>query len=321
MTGYAGGRSVNIRTFERGDAAAQVAIYNEAAAELPRFKPATLDEVRRRQNSADFDPQSRFVVVENGRPVGYQAVHANGRVSFPWCRKGFENCAVPLFEHGLAYMRGRGQTKAFAAYRADWTAQCEFFLAHGFAKARDMVSFVIDLVDLPTPAMRAGSAITPVKEADVPAILKLAPRALRVQTPDELKRHLFQNPYFTPDCVFVLRSRANAQPVAVGVLIPNADYADPEKVDADMPCFRLGAFGTEGMQAKRIRGLFSLLAADDRDFGALALDMLGEASTRLHTTDIETLAAQAPLDAPHLLRFYQQYFRRQGSFPVFERSL
>ena len=33
------------------------------------------------------------------------------------------------------------------------------------------------------------------------------------------------------------------------------------------------------------------------------------------------LAAQVPSDVPPLLRFYKQYFRRQGSFPIYERPL
>ena len=40
---------MTIRTFQPGDEATQVAIYNEAAAALPRFKPATAVEVQRRQ--------------------------------------------------------------------------------------------------------------------------------------------------------------------------------------------------------------------------------------------------------------------------------
>src|SRR5262249_54276881 len=140
-------------------------------------------------------------------------------------------------------------------------------------------------------------------------------------TPEDLERHLIYNHYFTADKVYVLRSRPDDTPVAAGVLIPNQEYADPKKLDADMPCYRLGAFGTEGMQTKRVRGLFSLLAPAGGNFGPLALDLMTEASTRLQPTDIEALAAQVPSDVPHLLRFYQQYFRRQGSFPVFERAL
>jgi hypothetical protein len=33
------------------------------------------------------------------------------------------------------------------------------------------------------------------------------------------------------------------------------------------------------------------------------------------------VAAQVPSDVPHLLMFYQSHFRRQGSFPVYEKSL
>jgi hypothetical protein len=117
-----------------------------------------------------------------------------------------------------------------------------------------------------------------------------------------------------------MRSRNDDVPLAVGVLVANAEYADPKKVDSDMPCFRLGAFGTEGMRTKRIQGLFSFLAAE-RTASALGLDLMAESSSRLHDSDAEALAAQVPSDVPHLLRFYQQYFRRQGSFPVYERDL
>jgi hypothetical protein len=51
------------------------------------------------------------------------------------------------------------------------------------------------------------------------------------------------------------------------------------------------------------------------------LDLLRAAAMRLETTDLGTIAAQCPSDVPHLLRFYQAYFRRQGSFPIFERPL
>jgi hypothetical protein len=92
-------------------------------------------------------------------------------------------------------------------------------------------------------------------------------------------------------------------------------------VDALMPCFRLGALGTEGLSAKRINGLFSFVAADGPDLAPFVLDLLSHACLRLEDTNVEALAAQAPSDAPHLTRFYKQIFRRQGSFPVFERDL
>ena len=88
-----------------------------------------------------------------------------------------------------------------------------------------------------------------------------------------------------------------------------------------MPCFRLGAFGTEGMQTKRLNGLFSFLTRSDRDTMPLGLDLLGQAAFRLRQTEVSHLAAQVPSDAPQLLRFYQRLFRRQGSFPILERTL
>ena len=42
---------MKIRTYAPGDDGAQVSIYNEAAATLPKFKAATLDEVRRRTHA------------------------------------------------------------------------------------------------------------------------------------------------------------------------------------------------------------------------------------------------------------------------------
>src|SRR5258707_2500575 len=144
--------SMTIRTFQPGDEAAQVSIYNEASAELPKFKPATLDEIRRRHRAADFDPTMRFFALDGNLPVGYAAFHANGRVSYPWCRKGHEEFAEPLFQKVLEALQERGIRKAFAAYRGDWQAQIDFFLAHGFHKAREMVSFMVHLADTPTPA-------------------------------------------------------------------------------------------------------------------------------------------------------------------------
>ncbi len=313
---------MTIRTFEAGDEAAQAAIYNTAAAKLPKFKPANADEVKRRTRAADFDPKTRFYAVEGSRPVGYATFHANGRVSYPWCLPGHEKQAGPLFQAVLKAMRACGMTAAFAAYRADWKPVKEFFLGQGFQQTREMVNFVIELVDLPTPVETADLLMTPVRSTDMAEILALAPQALRVRTPEALARHLLENPYFDADAVFALRARSENKPlVAAGVVVERPPYADPRQVDAGMPCFRLGAFGTEGMQTKRINGLFSFLVRDDANAMPLGLDVLSHATHRLRSANATALAAQVPSDAPHLLRFYERYFHRQGSFPVFERSL
>jgi hypothetical protein len=312
---------MTIRTYQAGDELAQVSIYNEATSDLPKFKTATLEEVRRRQQAPDFDATARFYAVENGTVVGYAQFLANGRVNFPWCRKGQEQHAAPLFEAVVQAMRQRGMKKAFAAYRADWTPQRDFFLAHGFEKKRDMVNFVLDLAEMPTPAARPQSPVAPLEVGDVKYAFELVPSGLDVSSAAELDQHLLHNKYFPASSCFVLMDRNDGKPSAVGVLIENAAYADPYKVDAGMPCFRLGAFGSERMQVKRINGMFSFLARADSNVNMLGLELLGQAARRLDSSDVATVAAQVPSDLAHLHRFYQQYFRRQGSFPIYERSL
>jgi hypothetical protein len=312
---------MEIRTYRPGDEAAQVSIYNEAAGELPKFKPATLDEVRRRARGVDYDPAARFLALVDGQPVGYAGFQANGRISFPWCRKGHEAAAQPLLARVLHAMKESGRTRAFTAYRSDWAAQQQFFLNNGFQLRHEMVNYVLDLVQMPTPMARPSSSIGPATPDDVPALLEMGADVLLIRERAALEQYLFHNPYFSADSVFVLRSLKGGPALAVGILIANSAYADPRQVDAAMPCFRLGAFGTEGMTTKRINGLFSFLTADTHNAHPLALDLLGYAAYKLHDTEVETFAAQAPSDANQLLRFYKQYFQRQGSFPILERTL
>src|SRR5207248_9836742 len=176
--------------------------------------------------------------------------------------------------------------EGLAASRGGWAVQWDFFMAHGFSRARDIVNFTIDLADMPTPAAIATSNFAAVTPADVPAILALAPMALRSRTAEEFERHLLRNAYFGPESVYVLRNRAS-EAVAAGVLIHKDDYANPRLIDAGMPCFRLGAFGTEGMSVKRVDGLFSFLTRAGADTNALALTLMSEAdrkSTRLNSS-------------------------------------
>src|SRR5579871_4360442 len=112
--------AVPIRQFQPGDEAAQASIFNEAAAGLPGFKPAQPQEIRKRALARDFDPATRFFAEEGGRLVGYCGFQACGRISYPWCKKGFEQHAEPLFTAALDALTGRGVRRAFAAYRSDW---------------------------------------------------------------------------------------------------------------------------------------------------------------------------------------------------------
>jgi hypothetical protein len=312
---------MTIRTFQPGDDLAQVSIYNEAAGELPCFKPATLDEVRRRGLAPDFDPSTRFFALVNNRPMGYISFHASGRLSFPWTRKGHEALAEPLLKHALDQMKQQGHARSWSAYRGDWAPVRDFFLKHGFAQSKEIVNWVMDLAEMPTPAAKLQLPVSPLTPAVLPELLNFCPGLLRVKTTQELEKHLLHNEYFPADSVFVLRGKTHGQPVAAGILVANPSYSHPRQVDAQMPCFRLGAFGTEGLTTKRLNGLFSVLMADTKDVNPMALDMLGYAVSRLETTNVETIAAQVPSDMAHLMRFYKQYFIRQGSFPIYERAL
>ncbi len=219
-------------------------------------------------------------------------------------------------------MQERGLKKAFAAYRKDWPSVGEFFERNGFVLAREMVNFVQDLVEMPTVPHNPSTTATDLKRSDVPTIFHFCPEALRVDSPEGLEKHLFHNPYFGPESFFVLRRKTDSEAVGVGVVITELTFADPMVVDPLMPCFRLGAFGTETMQTKRLKGLFSFLAAPDNKFPIFALDALGQATLRIEALqDITSLAAQVPSNVEHLLQFYEGYFTRQGSFPVYERNL
>jgi hypothetical protein len=312
---------MTIRPFQAGDDLAQVSIYNEAAAGLPKFKPATVDEVRRRVNAPDFDPATRLFALAQGRPVGYVTLSSSGRLGYPWCRKGHEELAGPLFDAALAELKRLGVTRAFAAYRGDWAPPRAFFLERGFTCSREMVNFVMDLAEMPTPSARSLIAISPVERSDVPAMLELGRGLLRSRSAEELERQLFESPYFPPSSLFAIRPTPSSPPAAVGIAVTSAAFAPVGSVDPDMPCFRLGAFGTEGLTHKRINGLFSVLAANNRDIIPLGLDLLAYASRRLEDAGIETMAAQVPSDAAHLVRFYRGCFRRQGAFPLYERHL
>jgi hypothetical protein len=313
---------VTIRSYQSGDEHAQVAIYNTAAGALPRFKPATLHEVQRRIRTRDFDPGTRFYADENGRVVGYCMIQANGRISYPWCLPGHEAHAEPLLNAALAGLAKRSVQRPFTAYRGDWPTVNQFFLDRGFRQTREMVNFVLNFLDMPTPSVRPANAIGPLQAADVPAVLALGAGVSRFASPAALEKYLFANPYFPATALFGLRSAPDGALLAVGIFVTEATYADPRALDANMPCFRLGAFGTEGMSTKRVKGLFSFVARPDRTLPGFGMDLLGYAANHIGVDeDLECCAAQVPSDLPALLTFYQRHFQRQGSFPVLERDL
>ncbi|MBN9122394.1 MAG: hypothetical protein J0I06_25175 [Planctomycetes bacterium] len=311
---------MNIRTFQTGDEVTQASLFNVAAYALPGFKAATADEVRKRVRGRGFDPGARFYAEEGGQVVGYCALEPEqGRVSHPWCKKGFEAAAAPLFDAVLQAARARGLTKVFAAYRRDWQSVLQFFTDRGFVVARDVINYWADPVDLPTLVNRSRLPINRLQRADVPAVAAMGKGVIRIPA-EKLENYIFANPYFPAEAFLVLRA-PDETPKAVGIGLESSTYADVKKIDQLAPCFRLGAFGTEGLNTKRVNGLFSFLVANPQEALTAGLALLSEASQEMTDGTVTALAAQCPSDVPHLANFYARYFKEQGRFPVLEKQL
>jgi hypothetical protein len=312
---------VKIRTFQPGDEVTQAGLFNVAAFNLPGFKPATAEDVKRRTRGRGFDPTSRFYAEEGGQVVGYCTLEPEqGRISVPWCKKGFESAAPLLLEAALQSARDRGLTKVFAAYRRDWEPVLRFLAENGFTRARDIINYWADPVDLPTLVTRSKLPINRLTREDVPALAAMGKGIIRLPA-EKLEAYYFANPYFAVEAFLVLRGADGKTPLAVAVGLESAAYADVKKIDPLAPCYRLGAFGTEGRNTKRVNGLFSYLVADPAHALTAGMALLSEASQEMTEGTVEALAAQCPTDAPHLVGFYSRYFKEQGRFPEFEKAL
>jgi hypothetical protein len=311
---------VNIRNFQSGDEVTQASLFNVAAYALPGFKPATADDVKKRTRARGFDPTSRFYAVESGAVVGYCTLEPDqGRISFPWCKKGHEAVAGPLFDAVLQSARERGLMKVFAAYRSDWQPVLQFLTDHGLSVAREVINYWADPVDLPTLVNRSKLPINRLRRTDIPAIAAMGRGIIRLSE-EKLEDYFFNNQYFPSEAFLVLRA-SDETPKAIGVGLESSTYADVRKIDPLAPCFRLGAFGTEGYNTKRVNGLFSFLVANPQESLTAGLALLSEASQEMTDGTVTALAAQCPSDAPHLINFYARYFKEHGRFPMLEKQL
>src|SRR5207248_1968744 len=77
--------------------------------------------------------------------------------------------------------------------------------------------------------------------------------------PARLVEFVWENDRIEPSCLLALKEGPGARTRGIAVAIANREYADPTKLDAAMPCFRLGALGTESERHKRVNGLYSCL--------------------------------------------------------------
>jgi hypothetical protein len=306
-----------IRTHQQGDELAQVQIYNSAAGPLPGFKPATAEEVARRHQAAGGELIERLYAVDDGRVVGYIVWSPNGRISYPWCLPGAEVWRPILLEAALSEMSRRGDLQAWAAYRRDWLPVLTFFNEHGFTRARTMVNYVAELGQIPDLAPQPGQLIAPFKREDLPGLVTLGGDLFANADERLLAGFFWENAYFGPDVLFALKDVEDDRLLGVALCVVNSSYADPTRIDAAMPCFRLGAFGTESERHKRVNGMFACAFVDE-SAGEL---LLAEAARRLRYSGDSHIAAQAPSDAHALCVFYDRVFSRQGEFPILVRSL
>jgi ribosomal protein S18 acetylase RimI-like enzyme len=308
---------MQIRTYQPGDEQVQAEIYNAATQALPKFKPATAEEIARRYRAGDPDPQARFYAVAGGQVVGYIVFNANGRLSYPWCLPHAQAARQPLLEAALAEMHRRGLPEAWAAYRADWAEPLAFLKEHGFQAVREMVNYIAPLSRLPADPVPADLSLGPLGPAEVAQARELWGSLFATADVSRLKAFYLKNEYFTPASGFIVRDARTGRLLGLALAITDPRYADPTLVDPAMPCFRLGTLGTETERHKRINGLFSCAFADERAGTVL----LTEAARRFAAAGLAHAAAQAPSDQPALVAFYDRSFQRQGSFPILARRL
>jgi hypothetical protein len=316
---------MQIRHYQFGDEQAQAEIYNRAAGQLPGFKPAKAEDIARRYQAAHPDPMSKFYAAVGERVVGYAVCNPNGRISYPWCLPDAQEVRQPLLEAVLASLQHRGHTEAWAAYRADWLPVLDFFQQQAFAQVRQIVNYVAEVKRLPQRPVPPEYVLSPVAPTEV--VTPLESGALDWVNPrhKELCASLCVDTILRPDLdlphgvpsLYTVKSRQDRSVLGFGLVIVHAQYADPTKLDAAMPCFRLGALGTLNERHKRVNGMISVAFTSD-DVGDT---LLAEAARRLEAAGLTHAAAQVASDQAEALAFHDRYFQRQGAFPILLRRL
>ena len=311
---------MTIRSYQTGDEHAQARIYNTAAGVLPSFKPSNPEEIARRYKPGDPNSTTGYYAIENSDVVGYAAFGSNGRVSYPWCLPGAESHQEPLLETVLAAMQVRGLSEAWAAYRSDWVSVLDFLRTHGFHDKRMTINYVVEVSRLPaSDRLPSNRLIEPLKQDDLPRLIALGSGLFAGVNGKELEQFYWSNSFYRfPENLFALKDAESHQILGVFLLVVDNRFADPSKIDAAMPCFRLGAFGAERERHKRVTGLFSCVFTDPDDGQVMLSAAMGSLANNSQLTHI---AAQAPSDAVALCGWYDCFFERQGSFPILSRRL
>lgn len=311
---------MRIRPYQPGDDQARAHIYNAAAGSLPAFQPATAEDIARRHNIDDTGTGAQFFAEIDEQVVAYAVYSPSGRISYPWCLPGAESARQALLERVLDEMRQRGFSEARAAYRADWLSVLEFLRSTGFEEKRQMINYLAEVAQLPGPReLPDDRVIEPLGCAELSQLVALAPGLFAGMEPQSLAAFFWENPaYDFSQSLFALKDRPGGRVLAGGLFVLNEHFADPSRIDPAMPCFRLGAFGTERERHKRVNGLFSCVFADQFEAELL---LSAPAWERARTAGLSYVAAQAPSDAIALSAFYDRIFQRQGAFPILARGL
>ncbi len=309
-----------IRTYQPGDEQAQACIYNTAAAGLPAFKAANPEEIIRRHRGDAAESGGRFFAVYGEEVVGYATFCPSGRVSYPWCLPGAESVREPLHNAVLAEMTRRGLPEAWSTYRSDWSVVLEFFRTHGFHEKRQMINYLAEVAWMPDrPDLPDNRVIVPLDPAAMGELISMAPGIFSSVEPGSLEAFFWENPHYAfRESLFALKEAGSGRLLGVSLLVLDDRFADPSRIDAAMPCFRLGAFGYERERHKRVNGLFSCVFSDPAESDLL---LAAPNWSRARASGLTHVAAQAPSDASALCAFYDRCFHRQGAFPILSRRL
>ena len=243
-----------------------------------------------------------------------------GRISFPWCLPGAEAAQEPLLEQIVREMKSRGIPNAWAAYRGDWLQVIDFLRERGFTQNRSMINYVAETSRIPALGQLSSNRLmTRLDRSELPRLAALAPVLFAELDVHALEQFFWENPFYSfPDHLLALKDPGTGEILGVSSLVVDDRFADPTKIDSSMPCFRLGAFGTESQRHKRVNGLYSCVFAKETDGDLL---LAASVAALPNPSKLAHLAAQAPSDAPIICTWYDRFFTRQGSFPILTRSL
>jgi hypothetical protein len=196
----------------------------------------------------------------------------------------------------------------------------DFLRGHQFIQIRSMINYVAEKSRLPVlDRLPATRLVTNLKRDELPDLATLMPASFGKVDVATLGRFFWENPFYAfPDHLLALKDADSGNLRGISLMVLDDRFADPTKIDSSMPCFRLGAFGTETQRHKRVNGLYSCLFVDEVDGDLLLAASLASISGKF---TLNYFAAQAPDDAPALCAWYDRHFEHQGSFPILSRPL